>query len=140
MAPFYSPFDSISPLHDITTQAAAGTRSSHLSYNMEDVDEHRSMKSFPDYDDESLSFCSSGTLSTSLSLTSLSSFSSISEDVPTRLSSSQEWSFDGAWSIEESNYTPKLRSPVPPIGVHINDDCGDPAEHRPIDSPVRMLS
>ncbi|KIM27830.1 hypothetical protein M408DRAFT_329770 [Serendipita vermifera MAFF 305830] len=124
--------DSMSLLHDITTQAAAGTQSSdHFVSFKGDGDEFTSTTiSYDDYDDESL--CTSGTLSASTSLTSLSSTSS--DEIPTRPSSSQGWSFDGAWSVGEPTYTPKYHSDVLP-DVHFNDTYGDPAEQGLIESP-----
>ena len=137
MASFDSSFDSISLLHDITTQAASGTRSSDLACSMEDANERRSTMTGSDYDDDEYSsFCSSGSLSTSTSLTSLSSSSS-SEEIPTRPSSSQGWNFDGAWDVGELNHTPKPRS-LAPHGVYLNDVYGDPAQHGLTDSPVGL--
>jgi len=137
MAPFHSYFDSMSPLHDITTQAASGTRSSDLPCNMEDANERRSTMTGFDYDDDDeYSFCSSGSLSTSTSLTSLSSSSS-SEGIPTRPSSGQGWNFDGAWDVGELNHAPKSRS-LAPHDVCVNDIDGDPAERGLTDSPVSM--
>jgi hypothetical protein len=136
MASFDSSFDSMSLLHDITTQAASGTRSSDLPCNMEDANERKSTMTGSDYDDDEYSFCSSGSLSTSTSLTSLSSSSS-SEGIPTRPSSSQGWNFDGAWDVGEPNHTPKPRS-LAPHDVYVNDVYGDPAERGLTDSPVRM--
>lgn len=135
MALFHYSFDSMSVLHDITTQAAAGTRSSNIFFNMEDANEHRSTMAGSDYgDDGHASLCSSGSLSTSTSLTSVSS-SSCSEGIPTRPSSGQGWNFDGAWDVGEPNHTPKPQIPVP-NDVHISDVYGDPTERGLTDSPV----
>jgi len=134
MASFDSSFDSMSVLHDITTQAASGTRSSDLACNVEDANERRFTMTDSDYDDDEYSsFCSSGSLSASTSLTSLSSSSS-SEGIPTRPSSSQGWNFDGAWDVGELNHTPKPRS-LAPHDVYLNDVHADPAERGLTDSP-----
>ena len=126
---FYrSATDSMSLLHDITTQAA-GTQSSNYFSFQGDGDEPAS--TMITYDDDD--FSSFGTLSTSASLTSLSSSSS--DEIPTRPSSGQGWSFDGAWSIGDPIYTPKSQNQMPP-GVHVNDSYGDPAERDLIDRPV----
>jgi hypothetical protein len=136
MASFDSSFDYMSLLHDITTQAASGTRSSDLPCSMEDANERRSTMTGSDYDDDEYSSFCSGSLSTSTSLTSLSSSSS-SEGIPTRPSSSQGWNFDGAWDVGEPNHTPKPPS-LAPHGVYVNDVYGDPAERGLTDSPVGL--
>lgn len=121
-------------LYDITTQAA-GTRSFNSSSFKGDGDQPISTMPIYDYDDES--FCSSGTLSTSTSLTSLSS--SISDDeILTRPSSSQGWSFDGAWSIGEPVYTPKFQSQSS-LSIHIDDHDKDLTERGLIESQVSGL-